>query len=992
MSFKYIKSTIVASVFMLFATSGTAYSADINLNGFTGTANHTLSSGFSVRVADYDCNLYTGWKYTEATGSLTAAANGVVASTSSGNGQGCGYGNFRTDGYGNTSDKMISAVGSRPNADDGSLNFDRGSIFSAKQKIFGSISGSTADGIGLDISYGAFYDPALDLNSPSFKALTAEAIDEFESGFDLYDAYVTGSSDTIGGGFVDYQVGRFVTNWGEATFIPVGANGLVTNALDLTKLQGPGAAIREALMPTEAISLSTMADGVAVEAYYQFNSQAVNVPVAGSYFGSEVAGLGGNQLIVAATSMENPGNPGCSYSIQQRDSAVTCTTDIRSQSLMNANSVIGLLESAYTGISAANLAGATMRGAGQAVAAGKSWGSAAGDNGLGSDLSDNAVLIANALVDADTASTATTPGQSLNQTSSTQFASGMATLAGMNADSTINLGGVYVNADAQKHIYAEDGGEYGFRVSSYLDNVGSGVDLNFYFANYHSKAPYLRIKGKANVLAGDYYGLFTAAALDSLDIADAAFDTAFTGNTWGQSLIKAINDTGYGSTICSAALAGAVGSATLNASGVTDAAGTALTKYSITDQQKALYMDRTFAVDLGESTLTHNAMACKLTFDGIDATSGGNGTLNDANLGGLGTGAIVLAAITPINASTYQFIYPENNQIFGASFSTNVGPTVVQGEVSYRPDFPLATSGGSQVNQMMDANGGTQMLNWLAFTGLNGLGTNTNRSLTGDAADLTGDALQAALYSQVATVNATAGSVNAYANGLRDFNRSSLPAVTNTTVDYYSTPFLRNDVYSIDLGTTTSFQASHPLTVSLGADSAVLLTEIAAVHIDSLNNANGYVARGGMSESGDAPSKCLGAFGTSYTFGATKSIDSIGASIVDGLFGNGGYCENQPGADATSFSYRVIGSATYNNWNNSSWALSPNFAWSHDPSGYGPSSLGGFVEGRMALSLGASLSNGGTSASLGYVNQMGSPEDNLQADRDYVTFNVSHAF
>ena len=100
MSFKYIKSTIVASVFMLFATSGTAYSADINLNGFTGTANHTLSSGFSVRVADYDCNLYTGWKYTEATGSLTAAANGVVASTSSGNGQGCGYGNFRTDGYG----------------------------------------------------------------------------------------------------------------------------------------------------------------------------------------------------------------------------------------------------------------------------------------------------------------------------------------------------------------------------------------------------------------------------------------------------------------------------------------------------------------------------------------------------------------------------------------------------------------------------------------------------------------------------------------------------------------------------------------------------------------------------------------------------------------------------------------------------------------------------------------------------------------------------
>ena len=59
------------------------------------------------------------------------------------------------------------------------------------------------------------------------------------------------------GNFVDYQIGRFATNWGEATFIPVGANGLVTNALDLSKLRGPGATIREALMPTEQ-SLSVL--------------------------------------------------------------------------------------------------------------------------------------------------------------------------------------------------------------------------------------------------------------------------------------------------------------------------------------------------------------------------------------------------------------------------------------------------------------------------------------------------------------------------------------------------------------------------------------------------------------------------------------------------------------------------------------------------------------------------------------------------------------
>ena len=38
-----------------------------------------------------------------------------------------------------------------------------------------------------------------------------------------------------------------------------------------------------------------------------------------------------------------------------------------------------------------------------------------------------------------------------------------------------------------KHVYAEDGGEYGFRVGTYLDDVGTGVDLSFYYANYHSK-------------------------------------------------------------------------------------------------------------------------------------------------------------------------------------------------------------------------------------------------------------------------------------------------------------------------------------------------------------------------------------------------------------------------------------------------------------------------------------------------------------------------
>ena len=68
------------------------------------------------------------------------------------------------------------------------------------------------------------------------------------------------------------------------------------------------------------------------------------------------------------------------------------------------------------------------------------------------------------------------------------------------------------------------------------------------------------------------------------------------------------------------------------------------------------------------------------------------------------------AAVTPLNYSRYQFIYPEDLQVFGMSFNTNVGGTTVQGEIAYRPDFPLATAAGDQINQIADASGTTLAL------------------------------------------------------------------------------------------------------------------------------------------------------------------------------------------------------------------------------------------------------------------------------------------
>ena len=98
------------------------------------------------------------------------------------------------------------------------------------------------------------------------------------------------------------------------------------------------------------------------------------------------------------------------------------------------------------------------------------------------------------------------------------------------------------------------------------------------------------------------------------------------------------------------------------------------------------------------------------------------------------------------------------------------------------------------------------------------------------------------------------------------------------------------------------------------------------------------------------------------------------------------------GADERSFSYRLVGFATYNNFANSPWSVTPNFAWSSDPSGYGPASLGGFSEGRSSLSVGVSAQSGDVSTSLSYVDQMGDDMDNLRNDMDFVSASLSYSF
>ena len=965
-------TALLTTTLLVSLTTFSVKAIEINNEMFSGTVNSTVTSGFSIRASERNCATQAGESFNTASGEHVLNATGLGAAALDAYSTGAtaaellsgGTKNYdysgtcstrRTDGYGNTSTNPLD-LGS-VNTDDGDLNYKDGEIIDATQKVFTEIDGSLTNGTGLTLSFIANYNPVDDLSGTNFKQLTSAAKDDLESDFTLLNAYLTTGFEAGDFGYIDVTLGRYVTSWGEATFIPVGANGLVTNALDLSALRAPGASIRDALLPTEQITLNgSLGDNVGFEVYYQFANDSIEVDPAGSFFGSELAGAGGDRILASgAYKNEQQGPSYCTWTDQVRDGN-TCDADAKARHLATATranyDTEAILQNAYRNATAVDWATWASTGAG-------------GDHG-------RLVNPAGLLVE-DTLAAFVTTG---------------ADLANLNSIYTNNVrdamfdnaASVELYVNDQKFVESKDDGQYGFRLNTYLDDVGTGVDLNVYYANYHSKLPYIQIVGEGGVLAGDIMGSYNYALADFgggvlNDGADpAGFMSAEDGASASQLYMQqALMEGAYSSGIC-AGLGASLGANAFAPDG------------TASFEQKEAYKNILHKKKI-DGELIHDPSTCSAYASSLSTL--------------LGVTPAIAGAVFPLNQARYQFIYPEDNEIFGISMNTNVGPTTVQAELSYRPDFPLATNASDQINQIADASG--------VSAALTAFGHDTYA--LGSTAQAAGGAVIPGLVD-------TVGGTGTFADLVKNVRRSSLPFITDTggvNADYYSTAFINYDVVSLDIGTTTSFTASHPITKNLGADSAVLLTELAMVQIQDLDNSTkGFVSRGGFNE-GAGEFLCLGVFqgltsaqlsavndAITGSLGADYNIDydlstasgatNVGAGIVDAVFGNGSYCESQMGADERAFSYRIVGSATYNNFANSPWSVSPNFAWSSDPSGYGPSSLGGFTEGRSSLSIGVSAQNDGVAASLSYVDQMGDDMDNLRNDEDFVSASVSYSF
>ena len=1080
---KFMKLLIKITTLFFFVVTlpFTANAVDINFPGFSGSVNTTLTTGFSIRTEDNNCLGLPGYNTAASTDTVSATAAGLiaagrtptnaaamdsivaasVANQSSKNGAGCSK--SLTDGYGNTSIDPLN-IGNQ-NADDGKMNFpDSGDFINATSKMLTEIEGYSDGGTGITLSFIGSVNPVLDINGPQFRELTSKAKDELEQDITLLDAYITQSIDLPGGDYVDLTFGRLATSYGEATFLPIGMNGLVTSGIDLSKLRNPGASIKDAIIPTEQLVASFQAGDWGVEAYYQFGHDPVKLDPKGAFYGSDVASTGAKNLLASGGWQEGTygTDMACSYAYNvlqlAAGNAAASSCNLASYTQHRDNEIYDTSYLArYAAVNASTVEWQTWAGAGR----GTDWQSAIQKGGSsfalpGLDLQDALAT------HTSTAATAQTLAANV-------YTDANIVPWDQNSGATVAVG---FHSDRFKD---PDGQDFGFSAHKYFEDIGSGVDIGLYFANYTSKAPYASVIGEGGVLAGDHVGMYMTQYADYLgldgtaghssghDVVQAGGPTLLTtGNITasGAAWLAMANGT-YSSGVAGGFMSinGAFDALRKDGGNTADAANSTVNEFAKNYIKEGLYGNGVTHTD-GTTKVYHSPVGLVTGFATAFADKSTAGQTSTTDLAFLGYAGTLLPAIVPINYSQIQFIYPENT-ILGASFNTNVNSTTVQGEVSYRPDFKLATGLGDQVNQISDAAGSS-----LALTLF---GIESGQTTMHDAV---------LWQSLEGVVNTVGGGDFTMLSLVQGIERSSLPNLTAqataaSQADYRSSAFIEYDTWSVDVGTTTLFSPSSQLAQGLGADSAVLLTELGAVYIAGMDNKrNGFVARNGFNE-GSGEYLCLGIFqdlsaaqraaistnmkalgytnfnidhnmmevstytkratsNTSHTrgganltagtlleegdiaIGATgnttitaagtgtnsldkitkiSSVTNIGAGIIDALFGNGSYCESQMGADELSMTYRLIGSATYNNIYNSRWSMSPNFAWAHDFYGYGPSSLGGFVPGKQSLSLGLNLDKGdGLRVGLSYVMQMGDLVDNMSEDRDFVSANVSYAF
>jgi hypothetical protein len=277
----------LVSVGLVAATSANAY--NVRLGGVDIQVDTIASAGVSVRVADRETALLPvasgGPKDTRAiAGAKAEWANPALApfgfpAVDAGSNCDASYtGRLDSSVIGSTcvqTPSAIAAGGTRTpgdnydgsiNSDDGRMNFDNGDLTGGTIKFNSDIEASLSSSVRAFARVTGFYDAVMASDS-SFEtsALTDDASDDATMKLRVLDAYIDYDGEVAGMPLL-VRAGKQVINWGESTFF-LGGNSIF-NSIDVSALTRPGAEIKEALLPVEALYASvSLPYDLSVEAY-----------------------------------------------------------------------------------------------------------------------------------------------------------------------------------------------------------------------------------------------------------------------------------------------------------------------------------------------------------------------------------------------------------------------------------------------------------------------------------------------------------------------------------------------------------------------------------------------------------------------------------------------------------------------------------------------------------------------------------------------------
>jgi hypothetical protein len=321
--------------------------------------------------------------------------------------------------------------------------------------------------------------------------------------------------------------------------------------------------------------------------------------------------------------------------------------------------------------------------------------------------------------------------------------------------------------------------------------------------------------------------------------------------------------------------------------------------------------------------------------------------------------------IDPLNVNTIKLLvdYPENIDMFGFSFNTNIGSWSLAGEYSFRPNVPMQI----QVND-------------LAFAALQPTFPNVDQNVGTDAIPGLGPILASlGIQEDFIRFPSARHAVPDYVETLYR-GHSHIDANGNLISDVYGGQFIpgyeRMKVGQFDFTALQAF-SNVPL---IGADQLIFIGEVGGTQVFGMPSIDKLQFEGG----GQGQSNhSAGADGTGQP--GPDGVDTTGLSFNTTKM-NSGF------ADSFAWGVRVLMRGEYNDVVYG-WTFMPIVIGGWDVKGIAPYPIQNFVEGRHDLIAGTEIKfTQNLTATVLYQWFLGGGQDNTRLDRDNLSMALAYTF